>query len=98
MNDDLLIKFQNIVNEIIEPAFIIYKGKFVLSNERYKEKNFESKTIRAILKIKGYFVEERNIDEDAKLCIVKDEEIECLKASSEKLKLTTQQLHTVMNL
>lgn len=98
MNNDLSIKFQNILDGITDPAFIIYKGKFFLSNEKYKEKNFESRTIRAILKIKGYFVEERNIEEDAKLCIVKDEEIEWLKASSEKLKITTLQLQTATNL
>jgi len=98
MNNDLSMKFQNILNDIIDPAFIIYKGKFVLSNEKYKAKQFESKTVRAILKIKGYFIEERNIEEDTKLCIIKDEEIERLKESSEKLKITSQQLQPATNL
>ena len=85
MTHELKITLQSILDSIANPAFIKQNGTILLTNEVFNQKILNLKNLEKQVKDCECFIDEKDINNNMKLCEVVDNDIKLLQMSKQNL-------------
>lgn len=85
MSQEMKSTLQSILNSIEKPAFLRHHNKIELVNELFLSQGYTTQNYLDKSKEAGCYIEEKDINNDMKICEIKNCDLQLLKQSQQKL-------------